>query len=60
MAKFKTLTFCQKVFLWHQTSHADVQCVYTVYAKYQVASVKAPVQADFHVHVLPKHYQNPY
>ena len=38
----------------------DVQCVYIVYTKYQMTSVKAPVQVDFPVHVLSKHYQNPY
>ena len=55
MAKFKTLSFCQKVFLWHQTSYAHVQFVYTVYAKYQMASVNALVQVDFPVHALSVH-----
>ena len=35
--------------------HANVQCVYIVYAKYQMASVKTLVQVDFSVHALPKH-----
>ena len=39
---------------------ANVQCVYVVYAKYQMASVKALVQVDFPVHVLSEHKQNPY
>ena len=34
MAKFKTLSFCQKVFLWHQTSSCKfpmcLHCVYKV------------------------------
>ena len=46
MAKFKTLSFCQKVFLWHQT-------VYTVYAKYRDVSVKAVEQVEFPVYALP-------
>ena len=35
--------------------HANVQCVYIVYAKYQMASVKTLVQVDFSVHVLSEH-----
>ena len=55
MAKFKKLSFCQKVFLWHQILHANVQCIYIVYAKYQMASVKALVQVEFPVDVLSEH-----
>ena len=35
--------------------HANVQCVYIVCAKYQMASVKALVQVDFPMHVLSEH-----
>ena len=48
MAKFKTLSFCQKVFF-----RANVQCVYIVYTKYQDISVKAVEQVEFPVHALP-------
>ena len=40
--------------------HAHAQYIYTVCAKYQAASVKALVQADFPVYALSKHKQNPY
>ena len=33
----------------------NVQCVYIVYAKYQMGSVKAVVQVDFPVHALSEH-----
>ena len=49
-ANFKTLSFCQKVFLWHQDS-SNIQYVYIVYAKYQMASIKALVQVDFPIHM---------
>ena len=52
MAKFKTLSFCQKVFYCIKLIHASVQYVYIVYAKYQMASEKALAQVDFHVHAL--------
>ena len=48
MAKFK-------YFYGIKLLHANVQCVYIVYAKYQMASVKALVQVDFPVHVLSEH-----
>ena len=35
--------------------HANVQCVYIMYAKYQMASVNAPVQVDFPMHALSEH-----
>ena len=47
MAKFKTLGI--------KLLHANVQCVCIVYVKYQKASVKAPVQADFPTHALSEH-----
>ena len=58
MAMFKTLSFCQKVLLWHQTFDAHVQCVYIVYAKHQMASVKTLVQVDFPVHALSEHSED--
>ena len=50
MAKLKTLSFCQKYFYGIKLLHANVQCVYIVYGKYQMASVKTLVQIDFPVH----------
>ena len=56
MSKFKTLSFCQKnIFMASNFFMQIVQCVYIVYAKYQMASVKALAQADFPVHVLSEH-----
>ena len=52
MAKFKMLSICQKVFYDIKLLHANVQCIYIVYAKYQMDSVKALVGVDFLVHVL--------
>ena len=40
--------------------HAHAQYIYSVYAKYQKASVKALVQVDFPVYALSKHKQNLY
>ena len=54
MAKFKILSFCQKVFLWGiKLLRANVQCVFIVYTKYQDVSVKAVEQVEFPVHALP-------
>ena len=53
MAKFKTLSFCQKVFYGIKLPHANVQCVYIVYTKYQDISVKAVEQVEFPVYALP-------
>ena len=53
MAKFKTLSFCQKVFYAIKLLRANVQCVYIVYTKYQDVSVKAVEQVEFPVHALP-------
>ena len=66
VVKFKTLPFCQNVFLWHQDSSCKysmclhcIQCVYIVYAKYQVASVKVLVQVGFPGYALSEqHKQN--
>ena len=55
MAKFKTLSFVKKYFYGIKLLHANVQCVFIVYAKYQMASVKTLVQVDFPVHVLSEH-----
>ena len=49
-----------KIFYGITLLHANVQCVYIVYAKYQMASVKAFVQIDFPMHTLYEHLQNPY
>ena len=38
--------------------HANDQCVYTVYVKYQMASVKALVGVDFLAYVLSSTIQN--
>ena len=40
--------------------HAHAQYIFSGYAKYQKASVKALVQVDFLVYALSKHMQNPY
>ena len=55
MAKFKTISFCQKYFYGIKLLHANVQCVYIVYVKYQMVAVKALGQVDFPVHVLSEH-----
>ena len=47
--------FVNKYFYGIKLLHANVQCVYIVYAKYQMASVKTLVQVDFPVHVLSEH-----
>ena len=36
--------------------HANVQCVYIVYANYQNVSEKAEVQFDFRVYALSMHH----
>ena len=47
--------FVKKYFYGIKLLHANIQCVYTVYAKYQMASVKALALVDFPVHVLFEH-----
>ena len=59
----KNLLFYQKVFYGIKLLHANVLCVYIVYAKYQMASVKALLRVDFPVHALSGKWlrsQNPY
>ena len=51
----KRSNFVKKNFYGIKLLHANVQCVYTVYAKYPMALVKALVQVDFPVHVLSEH-----
>ena len=47
--------FVTNIFFGIILLHANVQYVYIVYAKYQMCSVKAVVQADFPVHALSEH-----
>ena len=47
--------FVKKYFYGIKLLHANVYCFYTLYAKYQMASVKALVQVDFPMHVLSEH-----
>ena len=56
MAKFKMLSFCQKVFYGIKLFHANVQCVDIVYTKYQDVSVKAVEQVEFPVYAVPMQY----
>ena len=51
----KRCHFVKKYFYGIKLLHAYGQCVYIVYAKYQMASVKTLVQVDFPVHVLSEH-----
>ena len=53
--KVQNAVILSKIFHGIKLLHANVQCVYIVYAKYQMASVKALVQVDFPVHVLSEH-----
>ena len=56
MVNFKTLSFSQKVFLWHQTS--SCKCPICLYAKYQTVSVKIVVGVEFLAHALSSTIQN--
>ena len=38
--------------------HTNVQCVYIVWAKYQIVSAKAVVRVDFPTYALSMHKQN--
>ena len=58
MAKFKTLSICQKIFYGIKLIHANVQCVYIVFTKYQMDSVKVLVGVDFLAHILSSTIQN--
>ena len=51
----KRCHFVKKYFYGIKLLHANVQCVYIVYANYQMASVKALVQVDFPMYVLSEH-----
>ena len=51
----KCCHFVIKYFYSIKLLHANVQCVYIVYAKYQMPSVKALVQVDFPMYVLSEH-----
>ena len=53
MAKFKMLSFCQKVFYGIKLLHANVWCVNIVYTKYQDISVKAVEQVEFPIYAPP-------
>ena len=54
----KMLLFCQKTFYGIKLLHANVQCVYSLYAKYQTVSVKAVVGVEFLAHALSSTIQN--
>ena len=64
MAKFDKQSLCQTFFFVMTLLHAHTHHICTVCAKYQRASVKAPVKAvvqdDFLMHALSKHKHNPY
>ena len=47
--------FVKRSFYGIKLLHANVQCVYIMYAKYQMASVIALVQVDFPIHALCEH-----
>ena len=55
LAKFKTLSLCQKVFLLHQTSSCKCSmCLH--YTKYRDVSVKAVEQVELPIYALPMHH----
>ena len=54
----KRCHFVKKYFYGIKLLHANVQCVYNVYAKYQMASIKALVQVAFPVYALSSTIQN--
>ena len=53
----KCCHFVKKYFYGITVLHANVQCVYIVYAKYQMALIKALVLIDFPVRALSEHSQ---
>ena len=57
MAKFKTLSFCQKVFYGIKLLYTNVQCVHILYTKYQDVSVIPVEQVEFPVYALSMHHQ---
>ena len=59
MAKFTKLSFCQKLIFGIKLLHTNVQCVYIVYAKYQIVSAKAVLPAvNVPSYALSMHLQN--
>ena len=46
--------FVKKYFYCIKLLHVNAQCVLIVYAKYQMAPVKALIQVDFPMHALTK------
>ena len=62
MAKFDKQSLCRKkkIFFGMTLLLPHIHCICIVCAKYQRASVKALVQADFLMYVLSKHKHNPY
>ena len=56
MAVQNAVTLSKKYFYGIKLLHANVQCVYIVYTKYQDVSVKAVEQVEFPVYALPMHY----
>ena len=53
---YKLPTLFQKVFYGIKLLHANVQCAYIVYTKYQDVSVKAVEHVEFPVYALPMHH----
>ena len=61
MAKFDKQLLCPKKNVFGMTLlHVHAQYIYIVCAKYQKASVKALVPADFLMYALSKHKHKPY
>ena len=60
MAKFEKQSLYQKFFFGMTLCHAHAHYICIVCAKYQKASVKALVQADFLMYALSKNKHNPY
>ena len=56
IAKLKMLSFCQKVFLWHQTSSCKCSIIYNTYTRYQDVSLKPVERVKFPVYALSMHY----
>ena len=52
----KRCYFVKKYFDGIKLLHANIQCVYIVYTKYQDVSVKAVEQVEFPVYALPMHH----
>ena len=54
----KPCHFVKKYFYGIKLPHANVQCGYIVYTKYQDISVKAVEQVEFPVYALPINIKN--